>query len=322
MPPPTEAITTCETIPSETTDDDSTSLTATTTTPVPPTPDTTPISETLSLINSYRSLTPSPPRPEQYSDPLLLEVEVSELSDRVQVVENAQKDIAMSNVALQEAQMTIMSVQEEIKRRLSRLEAMVKALGPPCGQLNEGGEQARYLPTTAPLPVAPQATPVVPPTPTTPVALSAPPPLATTGTPVGPSTSSNASLTETPEPFPCKPPIHSTNALPSSEINQAALLPVGDALTKYSTLIYSSKVRTLAAKLAKESIFGDDVLIRCTVAGSRSFPALPVAELNYLKTVIFKQFPVYWNAKHEFEGVWKDCIDGLGQACKRLRSGK
>lgn len=227
--------------------------------------------------------------------------------------------MTMTSVAMQDAQKTMMSVQEEIKRRLTALETTVKALAPPtCGNLDGmGGQPIQYQPPPAPLPAAPT-------TPTTPVARFAPVPQTTplaTSTPSAPITPNNACLSDTPEPFPYKP-VHCTFAVPSSEINKAKLLPIGDALAKHSNLIYSSKVRSLASKLAKESVFGDDVLIRCTVAGSRSFPALPVAELNYLKTIVFKQFPVYWNAKHEFEAVWKDCIDGIGQACKRLRHAK
>ena len=100
------------------------------------------------------------------------------------------------------------------------------------------------------------------------------------------------------------------------------MIPVSEALTKYSSLVYGSKVRTLSAKLAREAFFGDSVLAHCTVSGSRAFPALPIVELNELKTVVFQQFPIYWNSKHEFEGVWKDCVDGVGQACKRLRHAK
>ena len=133
---------------------------------------------------------------------------------------------------------------------------------------------------------------------------------------------SSASLETPTEPFPVKARCDLGKMLPSSEIDKTKLCPVNEVLAQYSNLIYSSKVRTLAAKLAKECFFGDEVLVRCTVAGSRSFPALPVTELNELKRTVFRQFPVYWNAPQEFEGVWKDCVDGIGQACKRLRHAK
>lgn len=76
---------------------------------------------------------------------------------------------------------------------------------------------------------------------------------------------------------------------------------------------------TLAVKLAREAIFGDKVLIRCTVMGERELPGLPATELMELKRMLFKQFPQLWAARHEFEPLWKVCVEAIGQACKRLR---
>lgn len=89
------------TIPSNETSKDADDFLNEATLPAPRIPDITPISETLSLINSYsyRSLTPSPPRYEQYSDPLLVEVELAELTDRVPAMEDAQQALRVSNVA-------------------------------------------------------------------------------------------------------------------------------------------------------------------------------------------------------------------------------
>jgi len=91
-------------------------------------------------------------------------------------------------------------------------------------------------------------------------------------------------------------------------------------LSKYPKLRCESKIATLAVKLAKEAIFGDKILVQCTVVGERTLPGLPVKEVNKLKIVLFRQFPQYWKAKHEFESVWKIIVDCVGQACKRLRS--
>ncbi len=93
-------------------------------------------------------------------------------------------------------------------------------------------------------------------------------------------------------------------------------------LSRYPKLRCESKVGTLAVKLAKEAIFGENVQKRCTVIGERTFPGLPISEVNTLKTVLFRQFPQYWRSKHEFESVWKSCVDSVGQACKRLRSAR
>ena len=111
------------------------------------------------------------------------------------------------------------------------------------------------------------------------------------------------------------------NVLDSSEIAKADenLTSVSSVLSKYPKLRCESKIATLAVKLAKEALFGEKILVRCTVVGERTLPGLPIAEVNELKTIIFRQFPQYWRAKHEFESVWKTIVDCVGQACKRLR---
>ena len=119
-----------------------------------------------------------------------------------------------------------------------------------------------------------------------------------------------------PEPFPIK---FSDNILPSSEIDRSILTTVDAILSKFSKLCCESKVGTLAVKLAKEALFGDKILIKCTVMGERGLPGLPAAELMELKKILFREFPHLWASRHEFEALWKTCVDSLGQACKRLR---
>ena len=121
---------------------------------------------------------------------------------------------------------------------------------------------------------------------------------------------------DAPEPFPIK---FTGNSLPSSEIDKTTLQPVKTILHKFSKLHCESKIGTLAVKLAKVSIFGDQVLVKCTVMGERELPGLPAAELMELKRILFRQFPKLWGSRHEFEPLWKVCVDCLGQACKRLR---
>ena len=72
-------------------------------------------------------------------------------------------------------------------------------------------------------------------------------------------------------------------------------------------------------KLARESFFGEDVLAQCTVMGFGKLPALPTEELNELKQTLFSLFPRHWSNPVDFESVWKDCAESLGQLCKRLR---
>ena len=133
-----------------------------------------------------------------------------------------------------------------------------------------------------------------------------------------PSTSAPAHFQTPPQPL---PPTRQNTAkcLDSCEIRKELLRPVDEVLfinAKYRVL---SKASTLAVKWAKEAFFGDNVLVRCTVAGGREFPGLPQKEMQELKGVMLRQFPQFWQAPVQFELTWKDCCESIGQACKRLR---
>ena len=108
-------------------------------------------------------------------------------------------------------------------------------------------------------------------------------------------------------------------ALPSSEIKTTSLSSIDMVVVKYSKLQGEAKAPTLAMKLAKEAVFGDEVMMRCTPVGGRAFPGLPIAELQLLKQTMFNKFPQYWQTPYEFEGLWSECMASIGQACKHLR---
>lgn len=110
-----------------------------------------------------------------------------------------------------------------------------------------------------------------------------------------------------------------SNALPSSAINKEKLKAPDLVIKQHPKLRGDSKAGTLAVKLAREAIFGDDVLAKCTPGGSRELPSLPNDELNLLKEEMFEQFSQYWSNPVEFEAVWSICFNAVGQACKRLR---
>ena len=78
-----------------------------------------------------------------------------------------------------------------------------------------------------------------------------------------------------------------TNSLPSSAICKDNLLSVEDILQEYPKLKHESKAGTLACKLAKEAIFGSDVMKQCTPIGNRELPGLPEKELKVLKKTMF-----------------------------------
>ena len=75
----------------------------------------------------------------------------------------------------------------------------------------------------------------------------------------------------------------SLKSLPSSQISKGKLLPVEAVIEKYPKVRVESKAGTLACKLAKEAIFGSDVMCQCTPLGNTDLPALPEAELKQLK---------------------------------------
>lgn len=117
----------------------------------------------------------------------------------------------------------------------------------------------------------------------------------------------------------CIPITASQHCLPVEEIDRDNLVPPHVTIDKYPKLQVESKVSQLAIKLAKESFFGDSVLLQCTVAGQGKLSALPNAPLNDLKRAIFKLLPKYHQHPMSFEKTWKDCSEAIGQCCKRLR---
>ena len=111
-----------------------------------------------------------------------------------------------------------------------------------------------------------------------------------------------------------------TTALPSSVINKTKLVAASYTIDQFPKLQTESRVSNLAVKLARCSFFGEDVLAQCTLMGFGKYPALPTAELNDLKQTIFSLFPKYWSNPIEFETIWKDCGEAIGQVCKRLHT--
>ena len=53
--------------------------------------------------------------------------------------------------------------------------------------------------------------------------------------------------------------------LSSAKIDKAQLVPASDVINKYPNLQKENVIGKLAVKLAKESFFGDSVLVKCTV---------------------------------------------------------
>ena len=69
-----------------------------------------------------------------------------------------------------------------------------------------------------------------------------------------------------------------------------------------------SHAGTLCQRLAKEEIFGEDIMKQCTPYGTRDAPGLPREELYSLKTIIFRQFPRFHSCPHLFKETWKNVL--------------
>lgn len=90
---------------------------------------------------------------------------------------------------------------------------------------------------------------------------------------------------------PPRPIPENKNALPSSMIETwegkktvEAVIEENHKLTKVS------RVSTLAVKLSRDALFGEEVMKRCTVLGTRNLPGLPRKELYDLKKAILENF--------------------------------
>ena len=101
-----------------------------------------------------------------------------------------------------------------------------------------------------------------------------------------------------------------------------AVLPNEQVKMKYPKLVNEAKIGALAVKLAKESIFANDLMKTCTVKGHRDLPALPAEGLNRLKETLYGLFPKFWENPASFEPLWNTACEAVGQACKRLRTDK
>ncbi len=112
---------------------------------------------------------------------------------------------------------------------------------------------------------------------------------------------------------------HTRGETEHADINQDDLVSSQKTIRTYPKLTVESKVSQLAIKLARDSFFGDSVLVRCTVMGHGKLPALPNAQLNELKCTVYKLFPQYHQYPLAFEKTWRDCAEAIGQCCKRLR---
>ena len=97
------------------------------------------------------------------------------------------------------------------------------------------------------------------------------------------------------------------------------LLPASEVITKYPHLRGDCKMGELAAKLARESFFGKELMRQSTVMGFKDYPALPADGIQALKQTILTVCPEYQHNPCAFESLWRRCIDAINHACSKLR---
>lgn len=89
-------------------------------------------------------------------------------------------------------------------------------------------------------------------------------------------------------------------SLSSFTINKEKLISVEQVIKKYPKLKTEGKAGTLACKIAREALFGVEVMKKCTLIGSRELPGLPVKELAQLKKAMFHSIGKLLSSLKEF----------------------
>ena len=107
---------------------------------------------------------------------------------------------------------------------------------------------------------------------------------------------------------------------PLPQIDKGSLITPQAVVDKYPNLLKESKIPKLSIRLAKEAYFGKEVMSFCTFKGVGSNHALPDAEVKDLKEFLKRlTLPGIVSTRQDFEIVWKNCIESIGQSCKTLR---
>lgn len=235
-----------------------------------------------------------------------LAVRVEELKVRMMRMEDTQQQILTSiksiETQLQSQQYQLYSPQDAYAQSYQYLPSYSRSVYPPPEQINiNGGVQPGLSSSPATL-------------------HSAYPPQMDDSTTSDPDMHSSVARNGTVYPCRVTLPPNASAPLPSSEIPKERLRDVQEILEGNAKLRTESTAGTLCQKLAKEAIFGKEVMKRCTPSGTREFPALPREELYELKLIMFRQYPRFHTCPGTFESLWKKCMISIEQACKRLRA--
>lgn len=105
---------------------------------------------------------------------------------------------------------------------------------------------------------------------------------------------------------------------PVADIAEENLVSMDQVLAKYPKLCNKRSVTRLAVKLAKESVFGLQIMEESTPLGTQTLKKLQEDKLLKIKDTTRTFFPPSENPA-EFEMTWKACIESISQAYKHER---
>ena len=101
---------------------------------------------------------------------------------------------------------------------------------------------------------------------------------------------------------------HLSQVVPSTSYLSSSAIP-----THQLRNIVDDSEGTLCQILAKEAVFGKDLLARCMVTGKGGTLVLPIQEMNNLKKKIFSLFSMYHSSPEQFEPIWKSIPQQLNK---------
>ena len=94
---------------------------------------------------------------------------------------------------------------------------------------------------------------------------------------------------------------------------------VEEAVDLHKHYIDNDMPGTFAQLLAKEAVFGQDIMQQCTLNGSKKHNSLPQNGLYQIKKIIFDHYPQFCQSPELFEPVWSRCQKAIERCCGRLR---
>lgn len=95
------------------------------------------------------------------------------------------------------------------------------------------------------------------------------------------------------------------------------LTPTSNIIEQYGNLVYKGEDGLLALTLARDAVFGQEVMAQCIPLGTKNKKALPQKDLSLIKQAIFQLHHDMWLELEKFEPTWKTCHISIQQGCGR-----